>query len=86
MEGCPNDTGPDKATLDFTLVDYFDTTSEILKKVNHVPGPKCRCLECQKLKDLEDKWILKMGTFYGKSGLNNRNEVKSKTRANWNPR
>ena len=85
MEGCPNDSGQGKTTLDFTLVDYLDTTEEKLVKANHVSGPKCRCMECQKLKDIEDKWILKVGSFYGKSGLNNRNEIKSKTRANWNP-
>ena len=85
LEGCPNDQGPEKSTLDFTLIDFFDTTEEQLKKAKHVPGPKCRCIECQKLKDLEDKWILKMGSFYGKPGLNGRDEIKSKTRANWNP-
>ena len=85
MEGCPNDLGKGKTTLDFTLVDFLDTTEEELKRANHVSGPKCRCKECLKLKDLEDKWILKVGSFYGKSGLNNRNEIKSKTRANWNP-
>ena len=54
---------------------------EKLSKAKHVPGPKCRCRECGNLRDLEDKWILKAGSFYGSSGLNNRNEVKSKTRS-----
>ena len=81
MEGCPNDSGNEKSTLDFTLVDYLDTTQEKLLKAKHVPGPKCRCVECGKLKDIEDKWILKVGSFYGGSGLNHRNEIKSKTRA-----
>ena len=85
MEGCPNDPGPDKMTLDFSLIDFFDTTQEQLKRSNHVQGPKCRCKECQKLKDLEDKWIMKVGSFYGKSALNNRNEIKTKTRGQWNP-
>ena len=83
MEGCPNDQGPEKLTLDFTLIDFFDTTADILKQANHVPGPKCRCNECEKLKELEDRWILKLGSFYGKSGLNLRDEIKKKTRYTW---
>ena len=80
--GCPHDMGRDKSTLDFTLLDYFDTTEEKLRHFEHLPGPKCRCSECEKLKLLEDRWILKLGTFYV-HGLNSRNEVKSKSRYNW---
>ena len=83
MEGCPNDQGPDKFTLDFTLIDYYDTTDEKLRLANHVSGPKCRCKECGKLKDLEDRHIMRVGSFYGNSGLNQRNEVKRKTRCQW---
>ena len=83
MEGCPNDDGKNKNTLSFTLVDYYNTTREKLKVAKHEPGPKCRCKQCQNLKDLEDKWILKVGSFFGASGLNIRNEVKSKTRCQW---
>ena len=28
MEGCPNDTGREKTHLDFTLLDFYDTTPE----------------------------------------------------------
>ena len=80
--GCPNDTGRVKSTLDFTLIDFYDTTEEKLRNAGHVPGPKCRCLECEKLKIIEDKWILKLGTFY-EDGLNTRDEVKGKSRYNW---
>ena len=80
MEGCPNDDGKNKEILSFTLVDYFDTTKEKLRRAKHEPGPKCRCQEYPNLKDLEDKWILKVGSFFGVSGLNSRNEIKSKTR------
>ena len=65
LEGCPNDQGPEKSTLDFTLIDFLDTTEEQLKKANHVPGPKCRCTECQKLKDLETSGCLRWGLFMG---------------------
>ena len=80
--GCPNDLGRDKSTLDFTLLDHYDTTIERPRHAEHLSGPKCRCSECDKLKLLEDKWILKLGTFYD-HGLNSRDEVKSKSRYNW---
>ena len=50
MVGCPNDAGKEKETLNFTLIDYHDTTPEILTQVNHLPGPKCQCSECNILK------------------------------------
>ena len=80
---CPNDDGKRKLNLSVTLLDYYDTTKEKLEKAKHEPGPQCRCDECQNLKDLEDKWIMKMGSFYGKSVLNKRDEVKAKTRSQW---
>ena len=81
--GCPNDLSREKETLRFTLVDYIDVAQDVLTEVGHVKGPKCRCTECNRLKDLEDKWILKMGTFYGEGALNSRDEIQSKTRYNW---
>ena len=82
-DGCPLDPGRQKETLNFTLIDFYDTTREDLEEANHEKGPKCRCKECNSLKDLEDKMILKLGTFYGTSGLNERDEIVSKTRCNW---
>ena len=79
--GCQNDTGRDKSTLDFTLIDFYETSQEKLTIARHEPG-QCRCSECDNLKLLEDKWILKLGTFYG-NGMNSRDEVKSKSRFNW---
>ena len=70
-------------TLDFSHIDYFDTTKEKLIQAKHVPGVKCKCDEYEKLKELENNWILKVGSFYGSSGLNSRNEIKSKTRSKW---
>ena len=81
--GCPNDPGRQKDTLNFTLIDHYDTTREKLEVARHEKGAKCRCQECANLKDLEDKAILKLGTFYGDSGLNTRDEINSKTRCNW---
>ena len=82
-EGCPNDPGRQKETLRFTLIDYYDTTESKLVTANHSPGAQCRCSECSNLKDLEDKWIMKISPFYGLSSLNTRDEIKSKTRYNF---
>ena len=57
MEGCPFDPGVEKTTLSFSFLDFYDTTGEKLLVAGHVPGPKCRCSECNNLKDLENKWI-----------------------------
>ena len=80
MDGCPFDQGKEKPTLSMTLIDFYDTTEEKINRAGHVQGPKCRCEECNKLKELEDQWIFKMGSYYGISGLNTRDETKSKTR------
>ena len=80
--GCPFDRGRDKVTLKFTLVDFLDTSQEELEKEGHTSGAKCKCRVCLKLKLLEDKFILKSGTFY-RNGLNSRNELQNKTRASW---
>ena len=84
MGGCPFNTGVEKRTLNYTLIDYYDTTEDKIKEAGHVPGPKCRCRECNLLKDLENKWIMKVGSLYGISGLNLRDEMKSQIR--WNTR
>ena len=81
--GYPNDIGREKKTLRYTLIDYIDVSQDDLQKAGHVKGPKCWCSECNRLKDLEDSWILKLGTFYGDSGLNTRDEIQSKTRYKW---
>ena len=84
MDGCPFDTGTEKRTLNYTLVEFYDTTEEKIKEAGHVPDPRCRCRECILLKDLENKWIMKIGSLYGISGLNSRDEMKSQVR--WNTR
>ena len=70
-------------TLEYTLIDFYDTTEQNIREAGHVPGPKCRCKECNLLKDLENKWIIKMGSMYGTSGLNLRDEMKNKARRNY---
>ena len=78
MDGCPFDKGKEKPTLRYTLIDYYDTTNEKLRLYGHVPGPKCRCNECDHLKSIEDRWIMRIGSLYGISGLNTRDEMKGK--------
>ena len=83
QDGCPNDTGQGKEHIRLTLLDSMDTTEERLRQAGHVNGPQCSCTECKKLKRIEDKWILRLGTFYGESGLNTRNEIISAVRGNF---
>ena len=49
-------------------MDFLDTSNEELEKEGHTSGAQCKCQVCLKLKLLEDKFILKSGTFY-KNGL-----------------
>jgi hypothetical protein len=83
MDGCPNDGGREKDQLQLTLLDFFDTSEEKLLQCGHQAGPQCKCTECLKLLRTENKWILRLGTFYGNSGLNTRDEVKSAVRGNY---
>ena len=43
----------------------------------------CRCSECQRLKDTEDKWMCRLGTLDTATGLNNRDEMQSRVRVNF---
>ena len=83
MDGCPKDMGREKLQLRITLLDFFDTSGEKLEQSGHKPGPQCKCGECLKLLKTENKWILRLGTFHGRSGLNTRDEVKSAFRGNY---
>ena len=80
--GCPNYLGREKETLNFSLVDYIDVKPEDLTRVGHVKGQQCICIECNRLNDKEDKWILKMGNFYGE-GMNSRDQIQAKTQCTW---
>ena len=76
--GCPNDPGRQKQTLNFTLVDHMDTSADKLAAAGHTGGA-CDCSECYKLKVLEDKFIMRIGSLYTR-GLNTREEIQRKTR------
>ena len=59
------------------------TTEEILRISNHKAGPGCRCKECERLKNLEDKWITRLGTYHSPHGLNERDEIIRKARVTY---
>ena len=69
-EGCPThlQTG-ELSHLTYTLLDYIETSEELLRNAGHTGGVQCRCSECQRLKDTEDKWMCRLGTLDTPSGL-----------------
>ena len=71
--------GKDKMNIEISLIDHMDTTEERLRQCGHRKG-NCKCIECDKLRRLENKWILRLGTFNGDSGLNDRNIINSGVR------
>ena len=82
-QGCPHDQNDrNMPQLRISIIDYMNTSEMSLQISKHQNGPQCRCSECEKLKTLEDKWILRLGTYEG-NGLNDRNEIKSKCRGQW---
>ena len=84
MDGCPThiNTG-NLAHLTWTLVDHMDTSEGRLANAGHQVGAKCRCVECLRLKGIEDKWICRLGASHGPSGLNTRDEIKARSRVNF---
>jgi hypothetical protein len=80
--GCPGDTGRDKMRLTVTLLDYLDVEEQQVQDAGH-GGVCCECNPCGKLKNLEDDWIMRLGTFYYPWGLNKRDEMKRKVRSGY---
>ena len=80
--GCPGDTGRDKMNLTVTLLDYMDVTQEEVQHAGH-GGVGCECGLCGALKNKEDDWIMRLGTFYYPGGLNKRDEIKKKVRSGY---
>ena len=70
MDGCPNDTGTNKDHIRLTLLDFVETNEDKLREAGHQSGRQCQCDECGRLLRVENKWILRLETFYGHSGLN----------------
>ena len=72
--GCPGDNGREKENLMVTLIDYLDVTFNQVQEENH-GGVGCTCTLCRKLKELEDTWMMRLGTFYHPGGFNKRDEI-----------
>ena len=81
-EGC-SAIQPNLDNLRISLLEHYNTTDQLLQSSNHRPGPGCVCQECEKLKDLESKWIHRLGTLHGHFGLNNRLELSSQSRSGY---
>ena len=70
MEGCPNDDGDkSKKMLNITILDCYDTTREKLRRAGH-KSRYCDCSECRVAKRIENKWIGRLGSTHGDTGLN----------------
>ena len=82
-EGCPGHIGENLSHIRITLLDHMIVTHEELRNKRHTDKPGCRCNLCEKLKDLEDKWICRMGTFNKPHGLNTRDEIRNKSRCTY---
>ena len=78
----PGDTGKEKENMKVILLDFMDVTMEQVTEENH-GGVGCVCTLCEKLKSLEDTWIMRLGTFFHPGGLNKRDEIKRKVRATY---
>ena len=83
-EGCPEHlANGDVRHLVWTLVDFIETSEDLLREAGHIGGVACRCSECERLKNQEDKWICRIGSFNAPHGLNTRDEIKSRSRVNF---
>ena len=81
-EGC-SAVLPAHGNVRVSLLEQFNTTAESLRQSQHKSGPACGCTECDKLKQLESKWILRVGTVHGQFGLNIKSELSRKVRASF---
>ena len=54
--------------LTVTLFDYLDVDEGQVQKEGH-RGVGCECKLCEKLKNIEDDWIIRLGPFYYPGGV-----------------
>ena len=59
--------------LNFTILDCYDSTAEKQQRAGH-QSKYCKCSECSFAKRIEDKWIARLGTMFGDTGLNSKDE------------
>ena len=82
-DGCSQFSGPGLDHVKVTLLEHLDTNEDALRTASHRGGAGCRCSECQRLLNLEYKWICRMGTYNGKYGLNDKTEMNQNTRVKY---
>ena len=82
-KGCSEYIGPEMKNVTVSLLEQFNTSDEKLKRANHGGGAGCQCSQCILLKQIEDKWICRLGTYHGKFGLNERDEISNRARASY---
>ena len=80
-DGCTAILRPNLDNVKIALLHHYDTTLQLLLSAIHKPGPGCVCRECDHLKEMESKWIHRLGTLLGQFGLNYRLQLHSGTRA-----
>ena len=81
-DGCPHDDGREKNNIRISLIDFMDTTIEKLQRANHRKG-NGKCTECDSVRRIENKWIMRLWTFHGESGLNARNIINTGVRVQY---
>ena len=65
------------------LLEHMNVSEEGLRTASHQAGPGCQCSQCTRLKNIEDKWICRLGTFHGHFGLNERDEMRRRARGSY---
>ena len=81
--GCSQYSEPELNHVRISLLEHYNTTEEKLAASGHKAGPGCRCTECERLKNKEDKWITRMGSYHSPLGLNERDEIVKKARTTY---
>ena len=81
-KGC-NVLVPDMINVGITLLEHFNTSEMSLRQSSHQEGPGCWCCHCNKLKNMEDKWIRRLGTYHGRISLNDIDEITRNARVNY---
>ena len=68
--------------LSVTLLQSIYVGQEEVQAAGH-GGVGCECQLCGKMKNFEDDWIMRLGTFYYPGGFNKRDEIKRKVRSGY---
>ena len=81
-KGCSQYSGLELKNVRISL-QHYNTTEEKLAASGHKAGPGCRCRECERLKNMDDKWITRIGSYHSPLGLNERDEITKKAKTTY---